>query len=68
MSMEEYKDSDTFETNAIIATIKAYNFGFGDYKGKIADAFLILDLRQIISTSEPEEDEEKDEGEEPIRR
>lgn len=65
--VEEYKDSDTFETDTVVAAIEAYNLRFDDCK-KVIDAFPILDLHRITPTGKLEEDEEKDEedeGEEP---
>lgn len=66
--MEEYKDSDTFEIDAIVGATGDYNLGFGDCKKEGTNIFSSLDLHRITPTGEPEEDEEEDkedEGEEP---
>lgn len=66
--MEEYKDPNTFEADAAVATIMAYNLWFGDYK-KVTNAFSNLDFHRVIPMGESKEDEvdgidEDEEGEE----
>lgn len=40
----KYKDFDTFKADSAIAVTGAYNLRFDDYKKKVADAFLSLNL------------------------
>lgn len=64
--MKEYKDSDAFEADTTTATTGAYNLGFNDYKNKVTNAFMSLNLYRVILMGELEEDEEEDEEEEPV--
>lgn len=56
--VEEYKESNTFETDNVAATSGAYNLKFGVCK-KVVNAFLNLNLHLVTPTGEPKEDEEK---------
>lgn len=69
----EYKNFNAFETNIVAAATRAYNLGFGDCK-KVTDAFPNLDLHQVTSMGELEEDkeegreeDEEDKGGEPMQ-
>lgn len=60
LAVKEYKDSDAFEIDIAVAAVGDNNLEFSDYKKKITDTYLSLDLCRITSMGKPEY-----EGEEP---
>lgn len=47
--VEEYKKSVDFEQDVIKTKANAYIIGFEDYKDKVAQAYLELDLSNILA-------------------
>lgn len=58
--VEEYKDTVAFEANAIAAIGGVYITRFNDYKVKVVDAYLTLNLHLITMSGIFENEEEED--------
>lgn len=60
-AVEEYKDSDAFMADDIDAAIGIYMVRFSDYKVKVIEDFLKLNLHRITMLGEVEEEESAEE-------